>query len=153
MKRLLVFTPLLLVLAACGGTKSPSTQAGPILSHATTLDEVPLKLDVIGLRRTAGIASVDLRLANRAPHGGDAFSIGDTFSADGLGYNVGGVLLLDPATGQPMTPLGADEADLGMAEVAPGGTQTIRAVFRAPRGDKADILVPHFGLFRDVPVR
>jgi hypothetical protein len=26
-------------------------------------------------------------------------------------------------------------------------------VFPAPRGDKVDILVPHFGLFRNVPVR
>jgi hypothetical protein len=150
MKRLLLVTPLLCVLAACGGGTGATHAA---LSHTTRLDDTPLRLDVEALHRVGQVAAVDLRLANRARAGTDQFSIDDTFSADGYSADVGGILLLDSRTGQPLTPLGADEADLGMTEIAPGGTQMIRAAFRAPRGDTADVFVPHFGLFRDVPVR
>ncbi len=148
MKRLLLFTPLVLVLAACGGAGSTH----PVLSHTTRLDDTPLRLDIEGLHRVGQVAAVDLRLANRADAGTDTFSIDDTFSADGYSADVGGILLLDSRTGQPLTALGAGEADL-TTELAPGGTQMIRAAFRAPRGDRADVFVPHFGLFRDVPVR
>jgi hypothetical protein len=58
--------------------------------------------------------------------------------------------MLDQRTGRELAPLHADELDM---QIAPGGTQAIQAVFPAPRGDKVDILVPHFGLFRNVPVR
>jgi len=67
-------------------------------------------------------------------------------------YDVGGVLMLDPNTGLQTTPLAADSVNLGMMDIEPGGTQLIRAVFPAPEGKTADILVPHFGVFRNVPV-
>src|SRR4029077_19951841 len=50
LKRLLLFTPLVLVLAACGGTARPQPKL-PLLSHATTVDDVPLRLEVTDLSR------------------------------------------------------------------------------------------------------
>jgi hypothetical protein len=151
MKRLLLLIPALVVLVGCGtGKDSPR----PLLSHGASIDDTPLRLDVAGLHRVGEIVALDLRLANRAPRGGDPYEIDGTFAAEG-GYDddVGGVLMLDPKTGRQTSPLGADQVNLGMVEVAPGGTQLVRAVFPAPRGKTVDVLVPHFGLFRDVPVK
>jgi hypothetical protein len=147
MKRLLAVLPLALVVTACG-TGTQTTK--PILSHTTRINDVPLRLDVAGVHRVAGAAAVDLRLANRGTAGGDTYSIDDTFSDDGS-YDTSGVALLDQRTGRQSAPLAAGDVDVGV-EIAPGGTQTIRTVFPAPRGDKVDVLVPHFGLFRNVPV-
>jgi hypothetical protein len=150
MKRLLLLIPVLVVLVGCGGGKgSPK----PLLSHSASIGDTPLRLDVAGLHRVGDIVALDLRLENRAPRGDDPYEIDDTFAVEGsYDYDVGGVLMLDPKTGRQTSPIGADQVDLGMVEVAPGGTQLVRAVFRAPRGRTADVLVPHFGLFRDVPV-
>ena len=38
-------------------------------------------------------------------------------------------------------------------EIASGGSQAFSVAFRDLRAKTADVLVPHFGLFRDVPVR
>jgi hypothetical protein len=149
MKRLIAVLPLALVVTACG-TSGPASK--PILSHTARLGDVPLRLDVAGLHRVAGVAALDLRLANSSSAGGDAYSIDDTFSSEGS-YNTGGLLMLDQRTGREIAPLQADATDLGAMQIAPGGTQQIRTVFPAPRGDHVDVLVPHFGLFRDVPVR
>jgi hypothetical protein len=153
MKRLLFITPLLFVLGACGATtksSSSSQPAKPVLSRSAILDEVPLRLDVAGLRRRGRTAALDLRLVNRAPRGGDVFSIGDTFSRAGH-YDMGGVLLLDPRTGHELGAL-EDDVDFGFTEIAGGGSQMLSVSFPAPRGTTADVLVPHFGLFRSVPV-
>jgi hypothetical protein len=147
MKRLLAVLPLALVVTACG-TGTQTTK--PTLSHTTRINDVSLRLDVAAVHRVAGAAAVDLRLANRGTAGGDTYSIDDTFSDDGS-YDTSGVALLDQRTGRQSAPLAAGDVDVGV-EIAPGGTQTIRTVFPAPRGDKVDVLVPHFGLFRNVPV-
>jgi hypothetical protein len=147
MKRLLAVLPLALVVTACG-TGRQTTK--PILSHTTRINDVPLRLDVAAVHRVAGAAAVDLRLANRGTAGGGTYSIDDTFSDDGS-YDTSGVALLDQRTGRQSAPLAAGDVDVGV-EIAPGGTQTIRTVFPAPRGDKVGVLVPHFGLFRNVPV-
>lgn len=149
MKRLLAVLPLALVVTACGG--SPSSTSKPILSHTARVDDVPLRLDVTGVRRVAGGAAVDLRLANRSASGGDDYWIEDTFSSDGS-YDVSGVVMLDQKTGRESAPMRADDVDLDM-QIAPGGTQTVRTVFPPPHGERVDVLVPHFGLFRNVPVR
>lgn len=99
----------------------------------------------------AGAAAVDLRLANRGAGGGDSYSIDDTFSDDGS-YDTGGFVMLDQKTGRERAPLAAGDLNTAV-EIAPGGTQTIRAIFPALRGDTVDVLVSHFGLFRTVPVR
>jgi hypothetical protein len=146
MKRLLAVLPLALLVTACGSGGSASK---PILSHSARIDDVPLRLDVAGVRRIAGAATIDLRLANRAPDGGDDYYVEDTFSNEG-NYQADGVLMLDQRTGRELAPLQADDLDM---QIAPGGTQAIQALFPAPRGDQVDVLVPHFGLFRNVPVR
>jgi hypothetical protein len=149
MKRLLAVLPLAVVVTACG---SGGSTGKPILSHSARIYDVPLRLDVAGVHRVDGAAALDLRLANRGAPGGDSYSIDDTFSNDG-NYDVSGVLMLDQKTGRQSAPVAAQAAADVAAEIAPGGTQTIRTVFPAPRGDKVDVFVPHFGLFRNVPVR
>jgi hypothetical protein len=151
MKRLFFLIPIFAVLAGCGTAKD-SSHTRPILSHTASVNDVPLRLDVGRMHRVGRVASLDLRLANRGPSGSDALSIDDMFSADSS-YDIGGVLMLDPQTGLPIPARDADSVDLGLVDLAPGGTQLIRAVFPAPRGETVDVLVPHFGLFRDVPVR
>lgn len=148
MKRLFAVLPLALVVTACG---SGGSTAKPILSHSAQINDIPLRLDVAGVHRVAGAAAVDLRLANRGASGGDSYSIDDTFSNDGS-YDVSGVVMLDQQTGRESAPIATGDADVA-AEIAPGGTQIVRTLFPAPRGDKVDVLVPHFGLFRNVPVR
>ena len=148
MKRLLALLPLAVLVTACG---SAGSHASRIVSHTARLDDVSLRLDVTRVQRRAGVAALDLRLANRSPSGSDGYSIDDTFSNDGS-YDVSGVVMLDKQTGREIAPMDPSSPDLDI-EIAPGGTQTIRTVFPAPRGDKVDVLVPHFGLFRDVPVR
>jgi hypothetical protein len=152
MKRLLFVIPLVLVVAGCAATaktSSPSTK--PLLSRGARLDDIPLRLDVAGFHRVGGIAALDLRLINRAPRGGDAFSIDDTFSREGYS-DLGGVLLVDSGTGREIDPLD-DDVDVGSTEIAGGGSQSLRVAFPAPTGSTADVLVPHFGLFRGVPVK
>jgi hypothetical protein len=152
MKRLLLFTLLLVTLGGCAATTSSSGARAPVLSRSVTLDEVPLRLDVTGLHRRGAVAALDLRLVNRSPRGGQAFSIDDTFSREGS-YDLGGVLLVDSSSGHELAPLeNDDDLDLGFTEVSGGGTQSLRVAFPAPRGSKVDLLVPHFGLFRGVPV-
>jgi hypothetical protein len=151
MKRLLILIPLVAVVAGCAATKTSTSSDRPVLSRSARLDDVPLRLDVTSLKRVGEIAALDLRLINRAPRGGDAFDIDDTFSREGS-YDLGGVLLVDRGTDHELDPL-EDDAGLGFTAVAGGGTQSLRVAFPAPRGRSADVLVPHFGLFRNVPVR
>jgi hypothetical protein len=151
MKRILLLIPVLAVLAGCGTAKDSSTPAKPVLSRSTRLDDVPLRLDITGLHKAGDVAALDLRLVNRAPRGGDSFDIDDTFSREGSD-DLGGVLLLDVRTGHEMEPLD-DDVDLAFTQVAGGGTQSLRVAFPAPRGSTADVLVPHFGLFRGINVR
>jgi hypothetical protein len=151
MKRLLLLFPLLVVLGGCAATKNPPHPPAATLSRAAQLDDVPLRLDVAGLQRRGRIASLELRLINRAPRGGSAFSIDDTFSREGYS-DLGGVLLLDSRTGHELDPL-EDDVSLAFTEVSGGGTQSLTVSFPAPSGATADVLVPHFGLFRGVPVR
>jgi hypothetical protein len=151
MKRLLFFTPLVLVLAACGGTTTLKP-AAPLLSHSATIDDVPLRLDVTGLARVGRAVALDLRLTNRAPRGGDAFEIGDSFSSDGFSDDLGGVTLIDRQTGREVPPLNDDGVDLYSLDIGGGGSQTLSVAFPAPRAASVDVLVPHFGLFRDVPI-
>lgn len=136
------------MVTACG---TGSQTARPILSHTARINDVPLRLDVAGVQRVGGAAAVDLRLANRGPSGGDSYSIDDTFSNDD-GYDASGVVMLDQKTGRESSPMAAGDLNTAV-EIAPGGTQRIRAIFPAPRGDAVDVVVPHFGLFRNVPVR
>src|SRR3954466_12394377 len=110
MKRLLLLFPLLVVLGGCAATKNPPPPAAT-LSRGAQLDDVPLRLDVAGLQRRGRIASLELRLINRAPRGGSAFSIDDTFSREGYS-DLGGVLLLDSRTGHELDPL---EDDVSLA--------------------------------------
>ena len=152
MKRLLLFTPLVLVLAACGGTATLKPKLS-LLSHASTLDDVPLRLDITSLSRIGSTAQLELRLTNRAPRGGDSFEVGDTFSRDGYSDDLDGVTMIDRETGRQLSPLHDDGADLYSLDVGGGGTQTLSVTYPAPKGDRVDLLVPHFGLFRDVPVR
>jgi hypothetical protein len=80
------------------------------------------------------------------------WSIADTFSADSDG-DLSAVALIDPVTGQRLHPLHDDaEPDLSEETMTPGGTKVLTATFPAPNGDTADVLVPHFGSFRDVPI-
>jgi len=152
MKRVLLLIPVLVVLAGCGTTAiTTSHSSKPVLSRGAILDEVPLRLDVAGLRRRGRTATLELRLINREPHGGDAFSIDDTFSREGH-YDMGGVLLLDPSTGRELDAL-EDETDLGFTEISGGGTQSLSVAFPAPSGRTADAVVPHFGLFRGIAVQ
>jgi hypothetical protein len=150
MKRLLLFTLLLVTLGGCAATTSSSAPRSPVLSRSVALDEVPLRLDITGLHRHGGVAALDLRLVNRSPRGGRAFSIDDTFSREGS-YDLGGVLLID-TSGHELAPLETDDLNLAFTEVSGGGTQAVRVAFPAPRGSKVDVLVPHFGLFRGVSV-
>ncbi len=156
MKRLLLLIPLLVVVTGCGATvenhagDAPSGALAPILSRSMRLDDVPLRLDVTGFHRRGAIAALDLRLVNRAPRGGDSFDIDDTFSREGS-YDLGGILLIDPRTGHELDPLD-DDVDLAFTEVDGGATQSLRVAFPAPSGATADVLVPHFGLFRAVGV-
>src|SRR5690348_15198202 len=128
MKRLLLFTPLLLSLAACGTTGHTASRG--TLSRSVRLDDVPLRLDVEALHRSRGIATLDLRLINRGPRGAEAFSIDDTFSREGMS-DMRGVLLVDSASGRELDPLDRD-LDVDFTEVAGGGTQMLRVVFPAP---------------------
>jgi hypothetical protein len=101
--------------------------------------------------RTGDTAALDLRLINRGPRGGDAFSIDDAFSREGSS-DLAGVLMVDTSTGHGFDPLDRD-LEVPYIELAAGGTQSLRLVFPAPKGDRVDLVVPHFGFFRDVTVR
>jgi hypothetical protein len=151
MKRLLLFTLLLITLGGCAATTSSPGAHTAVLSRSATLDDVPLRLDVTGLRRRGAVAALHLRLVNRSPRGGQAFSIDDTFSREGS-YDLGGVLLVDSSSGHELAPLEDNDLDLGFTEISGGGTQALSVAFPAPHGSKVDLLVPHFGLFRGVPV-
>jgi hypothetical protein len=110
-----------------------------------SLDEVPLRLDVAGLHRAGDTAALDLRWINRGSRGGDAFSVGDTFSREGSS-DLAGVLMVDTRTGHELDPLDRD-LEVPYTELAAGGTQSLRLVFPAPSGSSVGLLVPHFGLF------
>ena len=110
-----------------------------------------MRLDVAGLRRIGRLAALDLRLINRSPYGGDAFSIDDTFSREGYD-DLDGVLVIDRHSGRELATVSDPEADTTMIDIASGGSQQLRVAFPAPSGNAVDVLVPHFGLFRNVPV-
>jgi hypothetical protein len=153
--RYLLLAPLLLVLGGCAmsaASKTPTHHSAPSLSRGALFGDVPLRLDVASLRRRGRTAALEFRLINRAPLGGNTFDIEDTFSRAG-DWDLGGVSLLDPSTGRELAPLAGDSVDLSSVEIAPGGSQTLSVSFPAPRGQMADVLVPHFGLFQDIPVR
>jgi hypothetical protein len=154
MKKLIALLPLILVLGGCtaaAATRPSSHHSASTLSRSVQLDEIPLRLDVIGLHRRGRTAILSLRLDNRAPRGGDAFEIDDTFSRED-DADLGGILLVDTSTGHE---LGALEEDINLysVAVAPDGSQALIVSFPAPTGMSVDLLVPHFGLYRDVPVR
>jgi hypothetical protein len=154
MKKLIPLLPLLLVLGGCtaaAATRTSDPHSAPILSRSASLDDIPLRLDVAGLHRQGRTATLALRLSNRAPRGGDAFEISDTFSRDD-NADLGGILLVDTSTGHELAAL-EEDIDLYSVAVAPDGSQTLSVSFPAPTGKSVDLLVPHFGLYRDVPVR
>jgi hypothetical protein len=96
-----------------------------------------------------------MRLRSNAPRGHDDYLIGAAFSATANG-DFSAMSLIDPVTGARLRPAAWDpdtDPDLFDEVLTPGGTKTLSVSFPAPRGRTADVLVPHFGSFRDVPVR
>jgi hypothetical protein len=63
MKRLLLLSPLLVVLGGCATTKNPPHPPAATLSRAAQLDDVPLRLDVARLQllRSRGVLLLDSR--------------------------------------------------------------------------------------------
>jgi hypothetical protein len=110
-------------------------------------------LDIADLRRRGRTVTLDLRLRSNAPHGAPEHVIGADFASHADG-DLSAVSLVDPVTGARLHPL-TDEAaqDLFDEVLTPGGTKVLTVSFPAPRGKSADVIVPHFGSFRDVPVR
>src|SRR4051812_9229697 len=113
MKRLLLLAPLLLVVAGCTtGTTASSAgrvasqptaisadRAQPVLSRASRIDGVPLRLDVADLRRRGPTVTLDLRLRSNAPHGGADYYIGHDYST-WTGGDLDAISLIDAVTGR-----------------------------------------------------
>lgn len=141
-----------------GAAAPPSTVA---LSRAARIDGVALRMDVALLRRAGRTATLDLRLRSNAPHGGPTFTVGDRFADyEGGPENLSGVYLMDPMTGRRLRARDYSgecvcTGDGGTIRLQPGGTTMLTATFPAPslRARSADVVVPHFGAFRDVPLR
>lgn len=159
-------------LAAAANTADPAVTAPQpadvaappstvTLSRAARVDGVPLRMDVALLRRVGNTATLDLRLRNNAAHGGPTFVLGTYFDDEDWWEDVSGIYLMDPATGHRL-PVRTDIDDECLCTrntddiaIRPGGTAMLTATFPAPsRGaSTADVIVPHFGAFRDVPLR
>ena len=123
-----------------------------ILSRSAHIQDIPLRLDVSVAHRQGRLAALDFRLINHAPIGTDAFEVDDAFSRDGS-YDMSGIVVLDRHAGNQLTTLPDPNTDTSMTQIGSGGSQNLRIAFPAPSGKAVDVLVPHFGLFRDVPVR
>ena len=131
------------------------------LSRASRVAGVPLRMDIALARRTGRTVTLDLRLRSTAAHGGPAFGVNWQFSADQSEEDVSGVYLVDPTTGRKLSPRRDAHGtcictDDGYSiEVAPGGTTMLTASFPGPSplAHAVDVVVPHFGAFRDVPLR
>lgn len=128
------------------------------LSRTARIDDVPLRMDIALLRRAGRTVTLDLQLRSTAARGADAFPVEGAFGRDRFAYDLGGVYLLDPATGARL-PVRRDRgcvcSTTDGVELAPGGSTILSASFPAPSPEaKAlDVVVPHFGAFRDVPLR
>jgi hypothetical protein len=146
--------------SAIGGSPLPSPPSSVTLSRAARVDDVPLRMDIALLRRAGRVATLDLRLRSMAPHGGMTYLVGSAFAATIAAGYVDGIYLMDPTTGGKLSPIfrggtcvcTTNGYDL---EIAPGGTAMLTASFPAPSpaAHTADVIVPHFGAFRDVPLR
>lgn len=154
------------VTAVAGWTRTKTTAARTAaptdtvtLSRTARVDGVALRMDVALLRRAGGTATLDLRLVNGAEPGGASFDVGDHFDDDGWEDSVSGIYLIDSATGQKIRPrfdghscvCTRNGSDI---ELPPGATTMLTATFPAPSPGtaSADVVVPHFGAFRDVPL-
>lgn len=172
MNKLLLVLPLAVlaavVLAVSGWVTVPrrpldarsleAPSATVTLSRTARIGEVPLRLDIALLRRAGRTVTLDLALRSTAARGSEAFAIEGAFGATPFRYDLSGVYLLDPATGARL-PVRRDRGCVCSAtdgvDVAPGGSTILSASFPAPspEADALDVVVPHFGAFRDVPLR
>jgi hypothetical protein len=163
-----------LVATGCGGgaaggaegdsrgvERLPSPPSSVTLSRAARILGVPLRMDIALLRRAGRVVTLDLRLRSLAAHGERYYEIGSDFAKDCCADDsLSGVYLMDPTTGAKLNPLVRDHQCVCTQQadwitIAPGGTAMLTASFPAPSpaAHTADVIVPHFGAFRDVPLR
>ena len=153
---------------------SPSTPAPPvavIASKNTSVEEVPLRIDLVSVRVEGGLTLVDFAVTNTGTKGSlqvaAAFNDGST-TKDANGKVVmpsdydsaDGVYLLDDVSKKRYLPArnaqGSCVCSVGLSAtfVRPGQSVTLSAVFKAVPAEVSTITVyiPKAGTFTNVPV-
>lgn len=200
MKRLAMLLPCLL-LAACGGdggdtktvtvksdatptatasaeatataaaSASPTADAEGIATAGSAVDGVPVRLDVVGLKRSGETLVLNLRLTAPEAEEDDSAQVAGTFD-DGQfqeveggestigGSTLDGISLVDTKN-QKRYLVGRDETgqcvcdtDLGDTFVEREAPALLSATFAAPPPDvtSVNVVIPDFGTLADVPV-
>lgn len=139
---------------------APPAPAPPTeLARTVRVHDVPLRIEVARLRRSGRAVTLDLRVRSLTPSGGPRFWFGRAFSAHWRTY-ADGFTLTDPITGRTLRVRDDADGDCECSStynvsLAPGGQTVLSATFPAPSplARTIDVVVPHFGAFRDVPLR
>ncbi|MEO3821023.1 hypothetical protein [Plantactinospora sp. B24E8] len=159
---------------AAGGTAAgePEPLGAVIATREIEVEEsgrtVPLRVELHQLRRDTGFVTVNLRMTNTGPEGGQRWQIADEFAGETVGHTMAGVSLVDrknrrqylvarvasPGTGGADRELYLCSANLAGVFVQPGQSVQLYAVFGAPPDDvrAVDVVVPNVPIFENVPL-
>ncbi len=148
--------------------------AGALATREGQIDDDPVRLDIVELKRSGQTAALNLRLAIVEEGGSDSTvsaQVASTFD-DGIfqrirggtsiagGGSLDGISLVDNRNGKRYL-VGRDDrgacvcdANLSSAFVKPGAPLLLSATFGAPPADvdAVDVVIPRFGTFKDVPI-
>ncbi|MEE6257451.1 hypothetical protein [Plantactinospora sonchi] len=160
--------------APAGGTAGgePEPLGGIIATREIEVEEsgriVPVRVELHQLRRDNGFVTVNLRMTNTGPEGGQRWQVADEFAGETVGHTMAGVSLVDrknrkqylvarvdnPGAGQNNQEQYLCSADLAGVFVQPGQSVQLYAVFGAPPDEvrAVDIVVPNVPVFENVPL-
>ncbi len=156
------------------GGKVVATPEKAIASRDGSVDSKPVKLEIVQLKRSGGTSALSFRLSELTSTGDSSglAQVASTFD-DGIlekekntddptvgGDSLDGVSLIDSKNrkrylvARDSNNACVCDGDLGNAFVRQDAPLVLSATFAAPPADVSsmDVVVPHFGTFKDVPV-
>lgn len=156
------------------GTDTEATETAPapeeaLASRESTVDGLPVRLDIVELARTGETAALTLQLTLVGGGASDSAQVAQTFD-DGLSditggrgqdaFTLDGVSLIDADNAQRYL-VARDSGGVCVCDgnlagkfVEPDAPLTLSATFGAPPEDveAVDVVVPSFGTFKGVPI-
>jgi hypothetical protein len=152
------------------GGKVQTTPAKAIASRDGSMDQKPVKLEIVELKRSGGTTALNIRLTTTSTDG--TAQVASTFD-DGIfeklknssdptagADSLDGISLIDTKNRKRYL-VGRDadgrcvcDGDLGNGFVSSNGPLVLSATYAAPPADvqTMDVVIPHFGTFKDVPI-